>query len=911
MYNPNDRSPLPPGFLNTGASPQFGHQAAGVQSPDRRLEYGMLADRRPVQAAFDPRQLGQSAFDFLQVDQEKTKPSMPKAYVRPDGLFVLRVNRREPSDRYFKGRQPSKLDSKIFDNLPVIHEDLAKKQVKLQSNKVQIDNKQKELQELDDFVQQPELKKFEDPEMDLKGENRNWQNWVVGTFKPLSASSICGSNKARHTILLLKGPADFDPKDPSERVSMAFDKIRNDCKAEKKAFRDPEFPADDSSIVGFYPEKMHKKKNVRESQWMRPAQYFKGQAYTMWDKTIEPNDVKQGELGDCYFLVALASLAQISDRIKKIIRFKRASDAGVYCFSICLHGVWEEIIIDDKVPCHKDALKPIFSKSTSNELWAVLLEKAWAKVHGGYFNVEAGTLEEALHALTGAPTLHFVIKNGEVLEDHWINLLKAKFSGYALACSTQDFSDRQINDKGTCVKTGLVRSHAYSILGVYEIVFEGGKPRRLTHEEKPNPSNLRLLKIRNPWSKYEWLGKWSDNDKSWTPELKALLGNSKREDDGIFFMAYECFVHNFVNFVVCRVKDNYIFSGNKFTTSPTKPTILSFQITKPGKYSFSLSQVSKRFFREQDQYVYSACSLLIARISSNGEIREVGTGHDNHQHIFVESDCPPGNYIAFIFTPWRRKVNEIGFSIYGPERIDHVLTLLEADLPKDFIIKFFFDKARKDQDKMKQFKGKGLSDIRYMNDISSAGLGYIFFENKSTDVQVTAYLKFSEMAGTVFYPPLKEGHSEMIITPGKQKIVAFRMTDPKAKFFYSQSVMFEPNYNERVNQIKKHGQKQIRLVNGADIGIYLYVLKYDTAICYYYENNSKNLELRELIDFVLVNCELSSELSSLYTQVRPGRGRLATIRVIDETKPLEAQVEDCQFDICEVQLKYVNSMIVK
>lgn len=910
MYNPADNMGLPPGFLNAGAGAFNGYQGGVIGSPDRRMEHGMFADRYQGQPDFDPRDLGQSAFDLLQVEQEKQKVNIPEQTIRPDGLFVLKVKRKDPSENYFKGRQPKKLDSTIFNNVPTIHEDLAKKQVKIDSNKVKIDNKQKEIQELEDVNPQPEAKKFEDPDLDLKGENRNWQNWVVNTFKPLSASQLFGIKAGRHIVPLLGGPSDYDPKE-SERVSEKFDKIRSDCKTEKKAYRDPEFPAEDSSIVGFYPEKMQRKKNVRECQWLRPAQYFKGQGYTMWDKTIEPGDVKQGELGDCYFLVALASLAQFSDRIKKIIRFRRASDAGVYCFSICLHGVWEDIIIDDKVPCHKSALQPIFCRSLNNELWAVLLEKAWAKVHGGYFNVEAGTLEEALHALSGAPTLHFVVKNGEAREDHWINLLKAKFSGYAMACSTQDFRGRQINERGACIKTGLVRSHAYSILGVYELVNEGGKLRRLNHDEKPNPKNVRLLKIRNPWSKHEWLGKWSDGDKVWTPELNTLLGHGEKQDDGVFFMDFEGFVNNFVNFVVCRVKEGHKFSGNKFTTSPTEPTILSFQIKTPGKYSFSLSQVSKRFFRDQDQYVYSACTLLIARVNSHGEIRYVGSGHDNHQHIFVESDCQAGNYIAYIFTPWRRRVNEVGFSIYGPERIEHVMTLLESDLQKDFIIKFFFDRARKDQKKLKQFNGKGLSDIRYMNDISSAGLGYVFFENKSKDVQLTAYLKFSDMAGTVFYPPLKEGHSEMVVTPGKQKIIAFRMTDPKAKFYYSQSVVFEPNYNERVDQIKKNGQKQVRKLNGADVGVYLYVLKYDTAICYYYENTSTKYELRELIDFELVNCELSSELSSLYTHVRPGRGRLATIRVINSGRPLEAKVEDCQYDISEVQQKHVNSVLVK
>jgi calpain-15 len=32
--------------------------------------------------------------------------------------------------------------------------------------------------------------------------------------------------------------------------------------------------------------------------------------------------------------------------------------------------------------------------------------------------------------------------------------------------------------------------------------------------------NTKLLKLRNPWGKEEWLGDWSDKSKLWTPALK-------------------------------------------------------------------------------------------------------------------------------------------------------------------------------------------------------------------------------------------------------------------------------------------------------------------------------------------------------------------------------------------------------
>lgn len=45
-------------------------------------------------------------------------------------------------------------------------------------------------------------------------------------------------------------------------------------------------------------------------------------------------------------------------------------------------GIWEEVIIDDKIPCR--GRTPLYSRGNGNELWVLLLEKAWAKLYGSY-----------------------------------------------------------------------------------------------------------------------------------------------------------------------------------------------------------------------------------------------------------------------------------------------------------------------------------------------------------------------------------------------------------------------------------------------------------------------------------------------------------------------------------------------
>jgi calpain-15 len=58
--------------------------------------------------------------------------------------------------------------------------------------------------------------------------------------------------------------------------------------------------------------------------------------------------------------------------------------------------------VDDYIPCFNG--EPAFSHANSNELWVILIEKAWAKLHGSYLRIEAGFAEHVMHDLTGAPT---------------------------------------------------------------------------------------------------------------------------------------------------------------------------------------------------------------------------------------------------------------------------------------------------------------------------------------------------------------------------------------------------------------------------------------------------------------------------------------------------------------------------
>ena len=77
-------------------------------------------------------------------------------------------------------------------------------------------------------------------------------------------------------------------------------------------------------------------------------------------------------------------------------------------------------------------------------------------------------------------------------------------------------------------KVGLEPNHAYSILDVRSLEVEG---------------SLWLIRLRNPWGKCAWHGKWSDSDLVWERNsyLKEVL-NHRGGEEGIFWMHFTDFL---------------------------------------------------------------------------------------------------------------------------------------------------------------------------------------------------------------------------------------------------------------------------------------------------------------------------------------------------------------------------------
>jgi calpain-15 len=97
--------------------------------------------------------------------------------------------------------------------------------------------------------------------------------------------------------------------------------------------------------------------------------------------------------------------------IRRLFITQQYQGIGLYCLYLNVTGHWRQVVLDDRVPCFTDG-GPIFSRCHGNELWVVLMEKAYAKSYLTYGNIESGYPGYAFHDLTGAPADYLIPENG-------------------------------------------------------------------------------------------------------------------------------------------------------------------------------------------------------------------------------------------------------------------------------------------------------------------------------------------------------------------------------------------------------------------------------------------------------------------------------------------------------------------
>ena len=279
---------------------------------------------------------------------------------------------------------------------------------------------------------------------------------------------------------------------------------------------------------------------------------------------MDANDVQQGSLGNCYFLSALALVATNCVCADGLVD-DALDQAGCYGVSFWVEGEWKMVWVDGYFPCYvstdphaRAPPRPLYGSSANRrEIWPMVVEKAYAKLHGSYEAIGSGGLiGRALEALTGGATTSLPTSFGA--DRLWSGVAGAVADPAVLVGA----GTKRGLDEDT--RRGIVEGHAYSVLHAVEAVDRTGETRR-------------LLLLRNPWGKTEWRGDWSDASPLWGrfARVRAAVGDqASDEDDGLFWMAVGDFCEVFATIELCRLPGGaHRRTANAQLTPHPRPTL--------------------------------------------------------------------------------------------------------------------------------------------------------------------------------------------------------------------------------------------------------------------------------------------------------------------------------------------------
>ncbi|KAI0147194.1 hypothetical protein GGR57DRAFT_493975 [Xylariaceae sp. FL1272] len=476
---------------------------------------------------------------------------------------------------------------------------------------------------------------------------------------------------------------------PNEAINTGYEKARDECSRRVKKiiqeckrvntrYRDPNFDLDwdlkmgRGNCLNFLGSSRFDMSNTKYSTTTtvpkcvkRVREIFEKPTFL---KDIDGADIKQGGLGNCWFIASLSALANVEDAVKRVC-VEYDTRIGIYGFVFFRDGEWIYSIVDDKLyltspnwdnpSMQRDLLNQIDRESpekdyrktyqtgskalffgqckNQNETWVALIEKAYAKAHGDFGSLAGGWIGEGLEDLTGGVTTELLATDILDLDEFWENEMSKVNQEFFFGCSTG------LLDGGYGYREGIREGHAYVVMDA----------RTLKNGE-------RLVKLRNPWGKTRkgiWEGAWSDGSKEWNSDVKEELGH-QFGNDSVFWIRYEDMIDKYQHFDRTRLfRDADWYSSQRWigVEVPWKPQWnekFHIKLTRESPLVLTLQQLDTRYYRGLTGQYYFRLHFRIHEQGRPDSEDYIVRSHGNYlMNRSVSIEIPmmePGNYSVFL-----------------------------------------------------------------------------------------------------------------------------------------------------------------------------------------------------------------------------------------------------------------------
>ena len=263
-----------------------------------------------------------------------------------------------------------------------------------------------------------------------------------------------------------------------------------------------------------------------------------------------------------------SAVAQKSDRLESIFYNESLSKRGIYALKLYVLGVPTTVTVDDRMPLIEG--NSVFgAASPDGALWGMLVERAFAKVHGNYESIEGGDSKASVGVLTGAPALPYSHRNHDEAQ-LWSIITAAVAAGDMITAGTPGTSDRSRSARG------IAQNHGYTVLDAVEV--EGNK----------------LVRCRNPWGREDYSGPWNDQDTAnWDPAIQAQVHFVNDKDDGIFYVPLAVYKEEFestsISYDVTNWSQSYFLATNDDSADSPNPVRGEEGVAGGSRHTFTVT----------------------------------------------------------------------------------------------------------------------------------------------------------------------------------------------------------------------------------------------------------------------------------------------------------------------------------
>ncbi|XP_076369958.1 calpain-C-like [Tachypleus tridentatus] len=304
----------------------------------------------------------------------------------------------------------------------------------------------------------------------------------------------------------------------SERLKQTFLK-------RGELFEDPEFPAVQTSI--FYHQAP-----ALQFVWKRPKEICADPIFVL--DGPNQHDITPGRFGDRWFVACIGCLSITKGLFYRVVpadqNFLTDNYAGIFRFRFWWSGEWREVVVDDRLPTVNNKLVFVQSQH-SNQFWAALLEKAYAKLHGSYEALKYGCSLDGMVDLTGGVTESISVRHDSTACGRILSKLLT-MTDIVTAVVHQQPQGRNQPEK---LANGILLTTNYRIMAVEKV-------------ELVNCDQIQLVRLRNPLgTSSDYVGSWSQTSSEWNEVLseERQIVMYKSFGDGEFWMSYQDFVKTF------------------------------------------------------------------------------------------------------------------------------------------------------------------------------------------------------------------------------------------------------------------------------------------------------------------------------------------------------------------------------